>query len=107
MEEHELRRKIYDELSKVVDPEIMVSIMDLDLVDDIKINNSCIEVGMHLTSPFCPPAFGFKIAFDAHNNLIKIDEIKDVKINLTGHYMAEAISNAVNSSQPPNGLDHI
>jgi metal-sulfur cluster biosynthetic enzyme len=33
----DLRRQIFDELTKVVDPEINVSIMELELVDNIDI----------------------------------------------------------------------
>jgi metal-sulfur cluster biosynthetic enzyme len=97
----ELRRKIFDELTKIVDPEINVSIMELELVDNIDINDSAVKIDLHLTSPFCPAIFGFKIAQDVHDNLLKIDGINDVKLNVTNHFMAEAINNQVNASPNP------
>jgi metal-sulfur cluster biosynthetic enzyme len=97
----ELRRQIFDELTKIVDPEINVSIMELELVDNIDINGSEVKVDLHLTSPFCPAIFGFKIAQDVHDNLLKIDSINDVKVNVSNHFMAEAINNQVNSSKNP------
>lgn len=100
-ETQELRRKIFDELTKIVDPEINVSIMELELVDNIDINDSTVKIDLHLTSPFCPAIFGFKIAQDVHDNLLKIDGINDVKLNVTNHFMAEAINNQVNSSPNP------
>ena len=97
--EIELRRKIYNELVKVIDPELAVSIMDLDLVDDVEINGSAVKVRLHLTSPFCPPAFVLKIAKDVHDNLLSIDGIDDVNLKVTGHYMAEYINDIINTNK--------
>ncbi|MFZ1077275.1 MAG: iron-sulfur cluster assembly protein [Nitrosotalea sp.] len=97
----DLRRQIFDELTKVVDPEINVSIMELELIDNIDIVGPDVKVDLHLTSPFCPAIFGFKIAQDVHDNLLKIDGVSDVKVNVSNHFMAEAINNQVNSSKNP------
>ena len=97
----DLRRQIFDELTKIVDPEINVSIMELELIDNIDINGSEVKVDLHLTSPFCPAIFGFKIAQDVHDNLLKLDPVNDVKVNVSNHFMAEAINNQVNSSKNP------
>lgn len=97
----ELRRKIFDELSGIVDPEINTSITDLELVDNVDIEGSSVKVDLHLTSPFCPAVFGFKIAQDVHDNLLKIDGIDDVKVNVSNHFMAEQINNQVNNSANP------
>lgn len=96
-----LRVKIFDELSKIVDPEINTTITDLELVDEVDINDSKVRVDLHLTSPFCPAVFGFKICQDIHDNLLKIDGIDDVKVNVSNHFMAEQINNQVNNSQNP------
>jgi len=96
-----LRRLIFDELTKIVDPEINVSIMELELIDNIDINGSSVKVDIHLTSPFCPAIFGFKIAQDIHDNLLKIEGVDDVKLNISNHFMAEAINNQVNASPNP------
>lgn len=97
----ELRRKIFDELSGIVDPEINTSITELELIDNVDINNSAVKVDLHLTSPFCPAVFGFKICQDIHDNLLKVDGIDDVKVNVSNHFMAEAINNQVNNSPNP------
>jgi metal-sulfur cluster biosynthetic enzyme len=100
-ETQELRRMIFDELTKIVDPEINVSIMELELIDNIDINGSAVKIDLHLTSPFCPAIFGFKIAQDVHDNWLKIGGMDDVKLNVSNHFMAEAINNQVNSSSNP------
>ena len=96
------RRLIFDELSKIVDPEIGVSIMELELVDKVDINNNQVNIDIHLTSPFCPAVFGFKIAQDVRDNIYKIGDIEQVKVNVSNHFMADAINKQVNESQYPS-----
>ncbi|MEM1951480.1 MAG: iron-sulfur cluster assembly protein, partial [Candidatus Nitrosocaldus sp.] len=71
----EMRVRIFEELSKIVDPEINVSIMELQLVDNVEIKDGNVKVELHLTSPFCPAVFGFKIAQDIRDNLKRIDGV--------------------------------
>ena len=96
------RRLIFDELSKIVDPEIGVSIMELELIDKVDIEEKDVNVDLHLTSPFCPAVFGFKIAQDVRDNIYKIEGVENVKINVSNHFMAEAINKQVNESKPPS-----
>src|ERR671926_1058208 len=95
------RRKIFEELTKIVDPEIGVSIMELELVDKVDIDSDKIKVDLHLTSPFCPAVFGFKIAQDVRDNIYKLPDIKEVKVNVSNHFMADAINKQVNESKYP------
>jgi metal-sulfur cluster biosynthetic enzyme len=95
------RKLIFDELTKIVDPEIGVSIMELELIDQVDLNSGKVNVDLHLTSPFCPAVFGFKIAQDVRDNIYKLDGIQDVKVNVSNHFMAEAINKQVNESKLP------
>lgn len=95
------RRKIFDELTKIVDPEIGVSIMELELIDKVDIAQGKVNVDLHLTSPFCPAVFGFKIAQDVRDNIYKLSGINDVKVNVSNHFMADAINKQVNESKQP------
>jgi len=97
----QIRVKIFDELSKIVDPEINTTITELELIDEVDIEGSKVKVDLHLTSPFCPAVFGFKICQDVHDNLLTVDGIDDVKVNVSNHFMAEAINNQVNNSPNP------
>lgn len=96
-----LRIRIFDELSKIKDPEIDTSITELELIDEVDIEEDKVRVDLHLTSPFCPAVFGFKICQDIHDNLLHIDGIDDVKVNVSNHFMAEQINNQVNNSPKP------
>lgn len=95
------RRQIFDELTKIVDPEIGVSIMELELVDKVDINKGNIDIDLHLTSPFCPAVFGFKIAQDVRDNVYRLPGIEEVKVSVSNHFMADAINKQVNESKPP------
>ncbi|MFL6309852.1 MAG: metal-sulfur cluster assembly factor [Nitrososphaera sp.] len=95
------RKKIFEELTKIVDPEIGVSIMELELVDKVDIDSGEIKVDLHLTSPFCPAVFGFKIAQDVRDNIYKLQGINGVNVNVSNHFMADAINKQVNESKYP------
>jgi len=92
----QLRKKIFDALTPIVDPEINVSIMELQLIDNVDIQDGNVKIDLHLTSPFCPAVFGFKIAQDVRDNIQKIESVKKVIINVSNHFMAEAINKQVN-----------
>jgi len=101
----QLRVKIFDELSKIVDPEINTTITELELVDEVDISEDSVKVDLHLTSPFCPAVFGFKICQDIHDNLLGIEGIENVKVNVSNHFMAEQINTQVNNSPNPHKKD--
>ena len=95
------RRQIFDELTRIVDPEIGVSIMELELVDKVDIDAGKVNIDLHLTSPFCPAVFGFKIAQDVRDNVYRLPGVEAVKVNVSNHFMADAINKQVNESTPP------
>ena len=101
----QLRVKIIDEFSQIVDPEINTTITELELIDEVDISDANVKVDLHLTSPFCPAVFGFKIDQDIHDNLLSIQGIDDVKVNVSNHFMAEQINNQVNNSPNPHKKD--
>ena len=75
--------------------------MELELVDKVDLDGGKVNLDLHLTSPFCPAVFGFKIAQDVRDNIYKLEGIQDVKVNVSNHFMAEAINKQVNESKPP------
>src|ERR671924_1367834 len=97
----QVRKQIFDELTKIVDPEIGVSIMELELVDKVDLNDGKVNIDLHLTSPFCPAVFGFKIAQDVRDNIYKLPTVDGVNVNVSNHFMADAINKQVNESKYP------
>src|SRR5947199_4913079 len=100
-ETQQIRKQIFDELTKIVDPEIGVSIMELELIDKVDLDAGKVNVDLHLTSPFCPAVFGFKIAQDVRDNVYRLSGIEAVKVNVSNHFMADAINKQINESTPP------
>ena len=96
----QIQKEIIDVLTKIKEPEIGVSIMELELVDKVSISNGRAFVDLHLTSPFTPAQFGFKIAQDIRDSIATLQGVWDVEVNVTNHFMAEAINKEVNESEP-------
>jgi metal-sulfur cluster biosynthetic enzyme len=93
------RTEIVKQLAQVVDPEVGVPITEMDLVDDITINpDGIVSIGFHLTAPFCPPMFALEIAQDIKRRIGGLEGVKEVKISMTGHFMAEEINRRVNTA---------
>lgn len=90
------RQAVMDELAKVIDPELGRSILELDLVETLDIQEDKVEVTFHLTSPYCPPMFAMKIAQDVKDYASNAKGVKEVKIEVLGHYMADYVNDTVN-----------
>ncbi len=84
------------ELEKVIDPELNVSITELELVDKIEIKDGDISIDFHLTAPYCPPMLALKMAFDMKEVVSHIPGVKSVKLSMRGHYLSEQLNKEVN-----------
>lgn len=71
---------LLEALKQVVDPELMVNIVDLGLVYDVNQEESTVNVNMTLTSPACP--VGPQIVQQAKMALEQLDDVDEAKINL-------------------------
>lgn len=89
------------EMSKIMDPELGMSIVDLRLIDKVTVEGSRVDVEFHLTAPFCPPVFAFKIAGDIRAGLLSVRGVTDARVTLKGHYMADAVNRQVNGPSEP------
>jgi metal-sulfur cluster biosynthetic enzyme len=87
-----------EELSNVIDPEIGMSIVDMGLVDEVKIEGKKVSVSFHLSAPFCPPVFAMMIAKDIKNRLSKMVGVENSEVKLVGHIMADQINEAINKT---------
>lgn len=88
-------------LSKIMDPELGRPITDLKLIDKMAVNGDSVDLEFHLTAPFCPPIFALKIASDIKSGLLSVPGVKDAKVTLRGHYLAEAVNKQVNKPAQP------
>ncbi len=83
-------------MSKIMDPELGRPITDLKLIDRLTVTGGSVDLEFHLTAPFCPPVFALKIASDIKAGLLSVPGVKEARVTLRGHYLAEAVNKQVN-----------
>jgi len=94
-------KEVQKQISKIVDPEVGVPIVEMNLIDKLDIKDGLVDVQYHATTQFCPPIFALKISQDIKTNLMSVKGVKDVRVVVTGHYFAEAINRQVNKPPSP------
>jgi metal-sulfur cluster biosynthetic enzyme len=94
-------KEIDAQLSKIIDPEIGRPITEMKLIDKLDIQGDFVDVEFHLTAPFCPPMFALKIASDIRSGVLAVKGVRDVRVVLRGHYLAEAVNKQVNRPPAP------
>lgn len=95
------QKEIQRQLSKVVDPEIGMPIMEMNLIDKLDVSDGNVDIQYHATTPYCPPIFALKISQDIKSSVQQVKGVKDVKVVVTGHYLADAVNKQVNKPPTP------
>lgn len=72
--------QLIDALKQVVDPELMINIVDLGLVYEISLEERIANVEMTLTSPACPA--GPQIIQQSKMALEQLEDVDEAKIKL-------------------------
>ncbi len=89
-------KEVQRQISKIVDPEIGMPIVEMNLIDKLDIKDGMVDVEYHATTQFCPPVFALKISQDIRDNLAQVKGVRSVNVVVTGHYFADAINRQVN-----------
>ena len=89
-------KEVQKQVSKIVDPEIGIPIVEMNLIDKLDVKDGMVDVQYHATTQFCPPVFALKISQDLKESLQTVKGVKDVRVVVTGHYFADAINRQVN-----------
>lgn len=92
-------KEVQRQVSKIVDPEIGMPIVEMNLIDKLDIKDGAVDVEYHATTQFCPPVFALKISQDLKDSLSQVKGVTSVNVIVTGHYFADAINRQVNKSQ--------
>ena len=91
-------KEVQKQVSKIVDPEIGMPIVEMNLIDKLDVKDGNVDVEYHATTQFCPPVFALKISQDLRDGLMQVKGVKNVKVVVTGHYFADAINRQVNKA---------
>jgi metal-sulfur cluster biosynthetic enzyme len=89
-------KEVQKQISKIVDPEIGMPIVEMNLIDKLDIKDGYVDVEYHATTQYCPPVFALKISQDLKDSLTQVKGVKSVRVVVTGHYFADAINRQVN-----------
>ena len=90
---------VRDRLDTVTDPELDRSIIELDYVDYIDIQDGYVEVGFTLPTAWCSPAFAWMMATDARDEVASLPATESVRIELRDHMHADGINRGVNEHE--------
>ena len=91
-------REIQRQVSKIVDPEIGMPIVEMNLIDKLDVKEGNVDVEYHATTQFCPPVFALKISQDLKDGIASVKGVKSVRVMVTGHYFSDAINRQVNKA---------
>ncbi len=94
-------KEVQRQLSKVIDPEIGVPIIEMNLIDKLDIKEGNVDIEYHATTPYCPPIFALKISQDMKSSVQQVKGVKDVRVVVSGHYLADAVNRQVNKPDAP------
>ena len=92
--------KVEDALGNVIDPELGMSILELQLVDKLDISpEGDVNIEYHATAAFCPPMFALKLSGDIKLEVSKVEGVRNIHVVLNGHYMSEYINQQINPTE--------
>jgi metal-sulfur cluster biosynthetic enzyme len=93
-------QEIRSALDSVTDPEIDESVVSLDFVSDIKIDeDDRVEIEFRLPTYWCAPNFAFLMASDMRDAVSQLDWVNGVTVKLIDHFSAELINRGVAKRQ--------
>jgi metal-sulfur cluster biosynthetic enzyme len=92
--------QIWSALESVTDPEIDESVVSLEFVSEVKIDeNNRVQIEFRLPTYWCAPNFAFLMASDMRDAVSQLDWVGDVSVRLVDHFSAELINRGVARKQ--------
>jgi metal-sulfur cluster biosynthetic enzyme len=93
----DLTNKVREAVSKVNDPHMGVSIVEMGIVQNIDIDGSTAKITIKPTNPGCMSVA--RMAADAKAQALSVDGIDDTEIIVEGHAMADSINEMINKKK--------
>ena len=98
MKEKELspkEKEIFERLKEVKDPEFGFSIVEANMVDEVKVEGNKAKILFHLTMPFCPLPFALHIGKEIKKRASEVPGIKEVEVRVQKHVSEGEINKAL------------
>jgi metal-sulfur cluster biosynthetic enzyme len=91
-----VRARVLEALGTVYDPELDEPITSLRFVTSCDVSaDGDVAVRLRLPTPQCAPNFAYLMAADARNAMLRLPEVRDVRVLLEDHYTGDEINAAV------------
>jgi metal-sulfur cluster biosynthetic enzyme len=87
---------VHERLARVDDPELDESIVDLDYIKDVVIDDSEVRVTLVLPTAWCSPAFAWMMATGARDELEAHPLVETATVQLKDHMHQDEINRGVN-----------
>jgi len=91
------RAAVRERVSRVDDPELDRSIVELEYVEEIAIDGGQVTVSFVLPTAWCSPAFAWMMAVDIREEVGALPAVEAVTVNLEDHMHGEEITHGVNA----------
>ncbi len=94
----ELKEKVEQALTQVIDPETSLDVMRMKLVTDLIVTeDGIVSLTFIPSSPVCP--LGFQLAISIQEALKKVEGVKDIKIDVKNFVYAEQVKMALEQNK--------
>ncbi|WP_254820808.1 iron-sulfur cluster assembly protein [Haloglomus halophilum] len=90
------RAAVRERLDRVHDPELDQSIVELEYVDSITIDDGRVTVSFVLPTAWCSPAFAWMMATGIRDEVGALPDVESVTVDLRDHMHGEDITRGVN-----------
>lgn len=91
---------VRERLDRVYDPELDRSIVELQYVDNIDIDNGVVTVTFVLPTAWCSPAFAWMMATGIRDEVENLSDVTSVTVRLPDHMHGDEITAGVNQELP-------
>lgn len=93
-------RRVRERLANVHDPELDRSIVDLEYVEAIRLEEERVDVQFVLPTAWCSPAFAWMMATGIRDEVGALPNVEDVHVELRDHMHGDQINRGVNERLP-------
>jgi metal-sulfur cluster biosynthetic enzyme len=93
------RDAVRERIDRVDDPELDRSIVELEYVEEIDIDDGEVTVRFVLPTAWCSPAFAWMMATGIRDEVEPLPDVTSVSVQLVDHMHGEEISTGVNRRQ--------
>lgn len=82
--------QVVEKLKTIMDPHTGKSLYDMDLISDLKVENSEVTLTFEPSSPYCP--IGVQLAQALKMGVESVEGVKKAKVTVKGHVQADEIN---------------